>query len=106
MVAVADPNPATAQILPAAHSAPVEFLPRNIQANLRTYKKWRVSLCPYCGYSGSIGQVGSRTPGGVVLWIVGIVFILVPLGWIIIAIKVLGRKYELECPNCGQRFIQ
>ena len=59
-----------------------------------------------CGYSGTVGQIGSRTPGGATLWVIGIIFIFVPIGWIIMAIKVFGRKYELECPNCTGQFIE
>jgi hypothetical protein len=41
-----------------------------------------------------------------VLWFFGILLIFCPIGWIIMAIKFLGRKDELECPNCTGQFYE
>lgn len=97
------PVPVQMQVLPAVPQA-AQFVHTDVQAKLRTYDRYKTMQCPQCGYRGSVGWIDTTTPGGWFTTLLGVIFIFIPLGWIILTWKYLDRKHVCECPNCSFQF--
>ena len=90
---------------PSVVKPTVQYLPENIMANLARYGDHETSICPSCGYSGLVGYIGDKYPGGWILFLIGLLFIWCPLGWSTLIYQYLGKKHKLGCPNCGATFL-
>jgi len=70
----------------------------------RNYENSEMADCPVCNYHGMAGVVGRYSPGGVVLWVFAILLIFCPIGWILLALKLMNSSNIVECPKCLATF--